>query len=101
VTNRWTTNGTPEDGDGYDCPGANTGPAFGHRHRSPSGRASGTVWRWRNDRSFASEVDLRQAQRRQSIHDELDAGVIESMRMLWGSMADTEICMHNAAFQPR
>jgi hypothetical protein len=49
-----------------------------------------TVWRWRQDPSFASEVDLRQAQRRQSIHDELDAGVIESVRMLRGPMADTD-----------
>ena len=49
-----------------------------------------TVWRWRNDPSFASEVSIRQAQRRQSIHDELDAGVIESVRMLRGPMADTD-----------
>ena len=49
-----------------------------------------TVWRWRNDPSFASEVDLRQGQRRQSIHDELDAGVIESVRMLRGLVADTD-----------
>jgi hypothetical protein len=48
------------------------------------------VWRWRNDPSFASEVDLRQSQRRQSIHDELDAGVIESVRMLRGLVADTD-----------
>ena len=48
-----------------------------------------TVWRWRNDPSFASEVSIRQAQRRQSIHDELDAGVIESVRMLRGLVADT------------
>ena len=46
-----------------------------------------TVWRWRNDPSFASEVSVRQAQRRQSIHDELDAGVIESVRMLRGPKA--------------
>ena len=49
-----------------------------------------TVWRWRNDPSFASEVSVRQAQRRQSIHDELDAGVIESVRMLRGLVADTD-----------
>jgi hypothetical protein len=48
------------------------------------------VWRWRNDPSFASEVSVRQAQRRQSIHDELDAGVIESVRMLRGLVADTD-----------
>jgi len=48
-----------------------------------------TVWRWRNDPSFAGEVSVRQAQRRQSIHDELDAGVIESVRMLRGLVADT------------
>ena len=46
-----------------------------------------TVWRWRQDPSFAYEVDLRQGQRRQSIHDELDAGVIESVRMLRGLVA--------------
>jgi hypothetical protein len=49
-----------------------------------------TIWRWRNDPSFASEVSVRQAQRRQSIHDELDAGVIESVRMLRGLVADTD-----------
>ena len=49
-----------------------------------------TVWRWRNDPPFASEVSVRQAQRRQSIHDELDAGVIESVRMLRGLVADTD-----------
>ena len=49
-----------------------------------------TVWRWRNDPSFASEVSIRQAQRRQSIHDELDAGVIESVRMMRGLVADTD-----------
>ena len=49
-----------------------------------------TVWRWRNDPSFASQVSVRQAQRRQSIHDELDAGVIESVRMLRGLVADTD-----------
>ena len=49
-----------------------------------------TVWRWRNDPSFASEVSVRQAQRRQSIHDELDAGVIESVRMLRGLVAYTD-----------
>ena len=49
-----------------------------------------TVWRWRNDPSFASEVSVRQTQRRQSIHDELDAGVIESVRMLRGLVADTD-----------
>ena len=49
-----------------------------------------TVWRWRNDPSFASEVSVRQGQRRQSIHDELDAGVIESVRMLRGLVADTD-----------
>ena len=49
-----------------------------------------TVWRWRNDPSFASEISVRQAQRRQSIHDELDAGVIESVRMLRGLVADTD-----------
>ena len=49
-----------------------------------------TVWRWRNDPSFAGEVSVRQAQRRQSIHDELDAGVIESVRMLRGLVADTD-----------
>jgi hypothetical protein len=70
--------------------GANTGRAFGHRHRIPNKRASGSVWRWRQDPSFAYEVDLRQGQRRQSIHDELDAGVIESVRMLRGPMADTD-----------
>ena len=48
-----------------------------------------TVWPWRNDPSFAGEVSVRQAQRRQSIHDELDAGVIESVRMLRGLVADT------------
>jgi hypothetical protein len=48
------------------------------------------VWRWRQDPSFAYEVDLRQAQRRQAIHDELDAGVIESVRMLRGLVADTD-----------
>ena len=31
-----------------------------------------TVWRWRNDPSFASEVSVRQAQRRQAIHDTAD-----------------------------
>ena len=40
-----------------------------------------TVWRWRQDPSFASEVSVHQAQRRQAIHDELDAGVIESVRI--------------------
>ena len=54
------------------------------------GRRRETVWRWRNDPSFASEVSVRQAQRRQSIHDELDAGVIESVRMLRGLVADTD-----------
>jgi hypothetical protein len=49
-----------------------------------------TVWRWRNDPSFASEVSVRQAERCQSIHDELDAGVIESVRMLRGLVADTD-----------
>jgi hypothetical protein len=49
-----------------------------------------TVWRWRNDPSFASEVSVRQAQRRQAIHDELDAVVIESVRMLRGLVADTD-----------
>ena len=49
-----------------------------------------TVWRWRQDPSFASEVSVRQGQRRQSIHDELDAGVIESVRMLRGLVADTD-----------
>jgi hypothetical protein len=49
-----------------------------------------TVWRWRQDPSFASEVDLRQSQRRQSIHDELDTWVIESVRMLRGMVADTD-----------
>ena len=49
-----------------------------------------TVWRWRNDPYFASEVSVRQAQRRQCIHDELDAGVIESVRMLRGLVADTD-----------
>ena len=49
-----------------------------------------TVWRWRNDPSFASEVSVRQGQRRQAIHDELDAGVIESVRMLRGLVADTD-----------
>ena len=28
-----------------------------------------TVWRWRNDPLFASEVSVRQAQRRQSSHE--------------------------------
>ena len=45
------------------------------------------VWRWRQDPSFASEVSVRQGQRRQAIHDELDAGVIESVRMLRGLVA--------------
>ena len=49
-----------------------------------------TVWRWRQDPSFASEVSVRQGQRRQAIHDELDAGVIESVRMLRGLVADTD-----------
>jgi len=49
-----------------------------------------TVWRWRNDPSFAYEVSVRQGQRRQAIHDELDAGVIESVRMLRGLVADTD-----------
>jgi hypothetical protein len=49
-----------------------------------------TIWRWRQDPSFAYEVSVRQGQRRQSIHDELDAGVIESVRMLRGPMADTD-----------
>jgi hypothetical protein len=49
-----------------------------------------TVWQWRNDPSFASEVSISQGQRRQSIHDELDAGVIESVRMLRGLVADTD-----------
>ena len=31
-----------------------------------------TVWRWRNDPSFASQVSVRQAQRRQAIHDTAD-----------------------------
>jgi hypothetical protein len=48
------------------------------------------VWRWRNDPSFASEVTVRQGQRRQSIPDELDAGVIESVRMLRALVADTD-----------
>ena len=49
-----------------------------------------TVWRWRNDPSYASEVSVRQGQRRQAIHDVLDAGVIESVRMLRGLVADTD-----------
>ena len=49
-----------------------------------------TIWRWRQDPGFASEVSVHQAQRRQAIHDELDAGVIESVRMLRGLVADTE-----------
>jgi hypothetical protein len=49
-----------------------------------------TVWRWRQDRSFASEVSRRQAERRQAIHDELDAGVIESVRMMRRLVADTD-----------
>ena len=49
-----------------------------------------TVWRWRQDPSFASEVSVRQGQRRQAIHDELHAGVIESVRMLRGLVADTD-----------
>ena len=59
-------------------------------HAAQVGVRRETVWRWRNDPSFASEVSVRQAQRRQSIHDELDAGVIESVRMLRGLVADTD-----------
>ena len=49
-----------------------------------------TVWRWRQDPSFASEVSVRQGQRRQSIHSELDAGVLEAVQMLRGLVADPE-----------
>ena len=49
-----------------------------------------TVWRWRQDPSSASEVSVRQAQRRQSIHDELNAGIIERVRILRGLVADPE-----------
>jgi hypothetical protein len=49
-----------------------------------------TVWRWRNDPSFASEVTVRQGQRRQAIHSELDAGVLEAVQMLRGLVADPE-----------
>ncbi len=49
-----------------------------------------TIWRWRQDPSFAAEVSVRQAQRRRSIHDELDAGVLESVKMLRGLVNDTE-----------
>ena len=49
-----------------------------------------TVWRWRQDPSFASEVSVRQGQRRQAIHSELDAGVLEAVGMLRGLVADPE-----------
>jgi hypothetical protein len=42
------------------------------------------------ERPVASEVSISQGQRRQSIHDELDAGVIESVRILRGLVADTD-----------
>ena len=33
-----------------------------------------TIWRWTQDPAFAAEVSRRQAERRQAIHSELDAG---------------------------
>jgi hypothetical protein len=87
VTNRWTTNGTFEDGHGYGCLELILAGHSVTDIASQVGVRRETVWRWRNDPSFASEVSVRQGQRRQSIHDELDAGVIESMRMLRGLVA--------------
>ena len=49
-----------------------------------------TIWRWTQDPAFAAEVSRRQAERRQAIHSELDAGVLEAVQMLRGLVADTE-----------
>jgi len=49
-----------------------------------------TVWRWTQDPAFAAEVSRRQAERRQAIHSELDAGVLEAVQMLRGLVADPE-----------
>ncbi len=49
-----------------------------------------TIWRWTQDPTFAAEVSRRQAERRQAIHSELDAGVLEAVQMLRGLVADPE-----------
>ncbi len=49
-----------------------------------------TIWRWTQDPAFAAEVSRRQAERRQAIHSELDAGVLEAVQMLRGLVADPE-----------
>ena len=49
-----------------------------------------TIWRWPQDPAFAAEVSRRQAERRQAIHSELDAGVLEAVQMLRGLVADPE-----------
>jgi hypothetical protein len=49
-----------------------------------------TIWRWTQDPAFAAEVSRRQAERRQAIHSELDAGVLEAVQMFRGLMAGPE-----------
>jgi hypothetical protein len=49
-----------------------------------------TIWRWTQDPAFAAEVSRRQAERRQAIHSELDAGVLEAVQMLRGLVVDPE-----------
>ncbi len=58
------------------------GPGYGLRRE--------TIWRWTQDPAFAAEVSRRQAERRQAIHSELDAGVLEAVQMLRGLVADPE-----------
>ena len=50
-----------------------------------------TIWRWTQDPAFAAEVSRRQAERRQAIHAELDAGVLEAVQMLRGLVSDPEV----------
>ena len=49
-----------------------------------------TVWRWTQDPAFAAEVTRHRAERRMTVHSELDAGVLEAVRMLRGLVNDTE-----------
>ena len=49
-----------------------------------------TNWRCTQDTAFAADVSRRQAERRQAIHSELDAGVLEAVQMLRGLVADPE-----------
>ena len=49
-----------------------------------------TVWRWTQDPAFAAEVSRHRAERRMTVHSELDAGVLEAVRMLRGLVNDTE-----------